>query len=242
MIQRGGFFAKTWALATKDVKLELRGRDTLPPMVAFAVAVAILLAFSVPATGSITTPVTIAAGSVRLADVLAGFLWVTILFAGLIGFARTFEVEREEAAMDSLLLTPLDRSGLFFGKAIPNLLFIGLVEAILLPLFAVLFGIGLGTSWPLLLTVTLLADLGFVAVGTLFSALAAQTTSRELVLPILALPILVPVFIAAVVLTSDLFAGSSVGEITRRGWFAILIAFDVIFITAGALLFEFTLD
>jgi heme exporter protein B len=211
-------------------------------MVAFAVAVAILLAFSVPSTGAITTRVAIAAGSVRLADVLAGFLWVTILFAGLIGFARTFEVEREEAAMDSLLLAPLDRSGLFFGKAIPNLLFIVLVEAILLPLFAVLFGIGLDTSWPLLLGVTLLADLGFVAVGTLFSALAAQTTSRELVLPILALPVLVPIFIAAVVLTSDLFAGSSLGEITRRGWFAILIAFDIIFITAGALLFEFTLD
>ena len=237
-----GFLGKTWALVVKDVKLELRGRDTLPPMVAFAGAVALLLAFSLPSVGSISAPVKLLAGTVPLNDVLAGFLWVTILFAGLIGFARTFEVEREEAAMDSLLMAPLDRSGLFFGKALPNLLFIVLVEVILIPLFAILFGIHLGDSWPLLVTVTILADIGFVAVGTLFSSLAAQTTSRELILPILALPVLVPVFIAAVVLTSDLFVGTSLGEVTRRGWFAVLVAFDVIFITAGALLFEFTLE
>jgi heme exporter protein B len=229
-------------LVIKDIKLELRGRDTLPPMVAFAGAVALLLAFSIPSTGAVSAPVRVLAGNVRLTDVLAGFLWVTILFAGLIGFARTFEVEREEAAMDALLMAPLDRSGLFFGKAVPNLLFIMLVEVVLIPLFAILFGIDLSDSWPLLLTVTLLADVGFVAVGTLFSSLAAQTTSRELILPILALPILVPVFIAAVVLTSDLFVGSSLGEVARRGWFAVLVAFDVIFITAGALLFEFTLE
>jgi heme exporter protein B len=240
--QAPGFLSKTWALVVKDVKLELRGRDTLPPMVAFAGAVALLLAFSLPSVGTISAPVRLLAGTVPLNDVLAGFLWVTVLFAGLIGFARTFEVEREEAAMDSLLMAPLDRSGLFFGKAIPNLLFILLVEVILIPLFAILFGIDLGESWPLLVIVTILADLGFVAVGTLFSSLAAQTTSRELILPILALPVLVPVFIAAVVLTSDLFVGSSLGEVTRRGWFAVLVAFDVIFITAGALLFEFTLE
>ena len=240
-VQRG-FLTKTWALVLKDIKLELRGRDTLPPMFAFAAAVAIFLAFLIPSNGTISAPVKLVAGSVPLSGVLAGFLWVTVLFAGLIGFARTFEVEREEAAMDSLLMAPLDRSGLFFGKAIPNLLFIALVEVILIPLFAILFGIDLGSSWPVLISVTALVDLGFVAVGTLFSALAAQTSSRELILPILALPILVPVFIAAVVLTSDLFAGSSLDEVAGRGWFAILVAFDIIFITAGALLFEFTLE
>lgn len=238
----GGFVGKTWALAVKDLRLELRARDTLPPMVAFAGAVALLLAFSIPSTGTLTAPVRIVTGTVSLASVLAGFLWVTILFAGLIGFARTFEVEREEAAIDSLLLAPLDRSGLFFGKVIPNLVFILLVEAILIPLFALLFGIELGHSWALVVLVTALVDLGFVAVGTLFSALAAQTSSRELILPLLALPILVPIFIAAVVLTSDLFLGTSVGAVIGRGWFALLIAFDVIFITAGALLFEFTVD
>jgi heme exporter protein B len=237
-----GFLEKTWALVVKDVKLELRGRDTLPPMFAFAGAVAVLLAFSIPSTAVPSTPVKVLAGTVPLADVLAGFLWITILFAGLVGFARTFEVEREEAAMDSLLMAPLDRSGLFFGKAIPNLIFIALVEALLIPVFGLLFGIDLGSSWAVILSVALLVDLGFVAVGTLFSALAAQTSSRELLLPILALPVLVPVFIAAVVLTSDLFAGSSLDEVARRGWFAILVAFDVIFITAGALLFEFTLE
>jgi heme exporter protein B len=237
-----GFFGKTWALVVKDFKLELRGRDTLPPMLAFAGAVAVLLAFSIPSSGALSAPVRILAGTVPLADVLAGFLWVTVLFAGLVGFARTFEVEREEAAIDSLVMAPLDRSGLFFGKAIPNLLFIALVEVLLIPVFALLFGLDLSSSWPVILCVALLVDLGFVAVGTLFSALAAHTSSRELLLPILALPVLVPVFIAAVVLTSDLFAGGSLDDVARRGWFAILVAFDVIFITAGALLFEFTLE
>lgn len=238
----GGFLSKTWALVVKDLRLELRGRDTLPPMVAFSGAVALLLAFSIPSAGAVSTPEKLAAGSVRLADVLAGFLWVTILFAGLIGFARTFDVEREEGAMDSLLLAPVDRSGLFFGKALPNLAFIVVVEAILIPSFALLFGVRLATSWPALILVTLLTDLGFVAIGTLFSALAAQTKSRELILPILALPVLVPVFIGAVVLTSDLFVGGSLGEVAQRGWFVILITFDVVFIVVGALLFEFTLQ
>ncbi|MDP9226294.1 MAG: heme exporter protein CcmB [Actinomycetota bacterium] len=238
----GGFLSKTWALVVKDLRLELRGRDTLPPMIAFAGAVALLLAFSIPSAGAVSAPGKLAVGSVRLADVLAGFLWVTILFAGLIGFARTFDVEREEGAMDSLLLAPVDRSGLFFGKALPNLAFIVVVEAILIPLFALLFGVRLATSWPALILVTLLTDLGFVAIGTLFSALAAQTKSRELILPILALPVLVPVFIGAVVLTSDLFVGGSLGEVAQRGWFVILITFDVVFIVVGALLFEFTLQ
>jgi heme exporter protein B len=238
----GGFVSKTWALAVKDLRLELRGRDILPPMVAFAGAVALLLAFSIPSSGTVSAPVRLVAGSIPVADVLAGFLWVTILFAGLIGFARTFEVEREEGAMDSLLLAPLDRSGLFFGKAVPNLTFIVLLEAILVPLFGLLFGVRLGGSWATLILVILLTDLGFVAIGTLFSALAAQTKSRELILPILALPVLVPVFIGAVVLTSDLFTGRSLGDVATRGWFAILVAFDVVFITAGAVLFEFTLE
>jgi heme exporter protein B len=237
-----GFLGKTWALVVKDVKLELRGRDTLPPMIAFAGAVAVLLAFSIPSTAAPSARIRLLAGTVPLADVLAGFLWITILFAGLVGFARTFEVEREEGAMDSLLMAPLDRSGLFFGKAVPNFVFIVLIEVLLIPVFALLFGIDLSNSWGVILSVALLVDLGFVAVGTLFSALAAQTSSRELLLPILALPVLVPVFIAAVVLTSDLFAGSSLDEVARRGWFAILVAFDVIFVTAGALLFEFTLE
>jgi heme exporter protein B len=167
---------------------------------------------------------------------------VTILFAGLIGFARTFEVERHDGAIDSMLLAPLDRSGLFLAKVIANLVFVGAVELFVLPAFVILFSLEVGPTWPTLLLIVILTNVGFVCVGTLFAALAAQTRSRELTLPILALPALLPVFIAAVTLSSDLLVGIPLAQVTARGWFAILVAYDVIFGTISALAFEAALE
>ncbi len=237
-----GFVGKVATLAAKDLRIEARGRATLPPMLAFAITVAILLAFALPSTLSAQAPVDGPAGTVAVSDVVAAFVWVTILFAGLIGFARTFEVEREDGALDLLLLAPLDRSGHFLAKGLANLAFIALVEVVVIPLVVVLFSVDVGPQVAPLLLVVALVDIGFVAVGTLFAAVAAQTRSRELVLPILALPALVPVFIAAFELTADAFAGRSFDAVAGRGWFGILIAFDVIVGIASALLFEFTLD
>ena len=239
----GGFVTKSLVLAKKDLRVELRARETLPPMVAFAFAVTLLLSFALPGETELLAPVNVPAlGTVPLPDVLSGFLWVTVLFAGLIGFARTFEAERDEGAIDSLLLLPLDRSGLWLAKALANLGFIIAIEVFLIPLFALLFGFRLGSSWPALIGVVALVDLGFVAVGTLFASVAAQTRSRELVLPILALPALVPLFIAAVELCSAIFVGDSVRTVAGSGWFGILIAFDVIFAVVAALAFEFVID
>lgn len=240
--KEAGFLAKTWVLIRKDVRIELRSRDTLPPMLAFSLAVVLLLAFSLPSGTSLARRASFPVGTVPMADVLAGFLWVTVLFAGLVAFARTFEVERDSSVIDSLLLVPVDRSALFLAKAISNLTYIVVVQAFLLPAFLLLFQIDIGSGWLPLLMVVLLADIGFTMIGTLFAALAAQTTSRELMLPILALPILVPVFIAAVELTSDLFLGGGLGTITERGWFGILVAFDLVFTIVGALAFEFAVD
>jgi heme exporter protein B len=238
-----GWTAKTFTLVRKDLRVEVRARETLPPMLAFSLAITLLLAFTLPTAGALEEPSGLpGVGLVPLADVLAGFLWVTILFAGLIGFARTFEIDRADGAIDALLLVPLDRTGLFAAKAIANLASLVLVEVVLVPLFAIFFRIDLASSLVGLVLVIVLVNLGFSAIGTLFAALAAQTRSRELMLPILALPALVPVFIAGVELTSDLFLGEGMTAIAERGWFGILIAFDVIFITLGALAFEFTLD
>lgn len=238
-----GFVAKTAALVRKDLRIEARGRDTLPPMLAFTLAVVLLLAFSLPDASALDRPVRLpTGGALLLADVLAGFLWVTVLFAGLIGFARTFEVERDGGALDVLLLVPLDRAGFFAAKAIANLAFVVLVEVVLIPVYALMFGIDLGAGWLGLVAVVLLVDVGFVCVGTVFSALAAQTSSRELMLPLLALPALVPVFIAATELTSELFAGAGFDAVAARGWFGILAVFDVVFATAGALVFDFALE
>lgn len=241
MTTEAGFLSKTWALVRKDLVIEFRARATLPPMVAFVLAVTVLLAFALPAGAELTAPVDLPTGAVPLADVLAGFLWVTILFAGLIGFARTFEVERTTGALDPLLLAPLDRSALFIAKAVANLVFLILVELLLFPAFAILFGIQVGADWGLLILVTILADVGFVAIGTLFASVAAQTRSRELVLPVLAMPALVPLFIGATELTSDLFLGGT-GSVIDAGWFAILAAFAGIFSVVGALAADFVLD
>lgn len=237
-----GFVAKTMLLARKDLQVELRSRDTLPPMLAFCITVVLLLAFSLPSGTQLAGRSSFPLGTVPVADVLAGFLWVTVLFAGLVAFARTFEVEREGGAMDPLLMAPLDRSALFLAKASANFVYISVVQLFLVPLFLLMFQIDLGTGVLSLLAVILLVNIGFVAVGTLFASLAAQTTSRELMLPILALPMLVPVFIAAVELTSDLFMGGGFGDISERGWFGLLIGFDVIFVIVGALAFEFAVD
>ncbi|MBA2726423.1 MAG: heme exporter protein CcmB, partial [Actinobacteria bacterium] len=198
-LPKSGFLVKTWALTAKDLRVELRARDTLAPMLAFTFAVTLLLAFTLPVTGRLVRPTGAPVlGTAPLADVLAGFLWVTVLFAGLIGFARTFEVERAEGALDSMLLVPLDRSALFLSKAAANLIYVVVAELLLIPVFLLFFQIDLGARAIPLILVVVLVDVGFVSIGTLFASLAAQTSSRELMLPILALPVLVPVFIAAV--------------------------------------------
>ena len=241
-IKERGFIAKAVLLTRKDLRVEARGKETLPAMLAFSFAVTLMLAFTLPPDAAVRGEVAVGAGVVALSQVLAGFLWVTILFAGLIGFARAFEVERTDGALDPLVLAPLDRSGLFASKAISNLVTIIVVELFLIPLFGLLFGVNLGGGWFVLIVVIALVDIGFVAIGTLFSALAAQTRSRELMLPILALPVLVPIFIAATELTSDLFAGGDLGTVAARGWFAILVASDVVFAVVGALAFEFVVE
>jgi len=237
-----GFVSKTTLLIRKDLLVETRARDTLPPMLAFCLTVALLLAFSLPGSAVLSDAVDLPVGSIALADVIAGFLWITILFAGLIGFARTFEIERTEGALDALLLVPLDRSGLFVAKALSNLAYIVVVQLVLVPVFALFFSLDLGMDWFVLVGVIALVDVGFVAIGTLFASLAAQTRSRELILPVLALPALVPIFIAAVELTSDLFMGGGLEAVAARGWFGVLLGFDLVFATVGALAFEFAID
>ena len=161
-----GFLSKVLVLASKDLRVEMRGRDTLPPMLAFSLAVTLLLAFSLPPDGDFRAPADLPVGTASLGVVLSAFLWVTVLFAGLIGFARTFEVEREAGAIEALLLLPIDRTGLFLGKVCANLCYVVAMEALLLPVFALLFSLGLGAGWLVLLLVVALVDIGFVAVGT----------------------------------------------------------------------------
>ncbi len=241
-MNRPSWAGKTLLLMHKELQVEWRARDTLPPMVVFAAAVVLLLALSAPGSAVVQLDRPPVPGTLPVSDVLPAFLWITVLFAGLIGFSRGFEAERNNGTLDVLLLIPVDRSAIFMAKASANLLFILVVEIVLIPLAAIFFSIDLGSSWPELALIALLLDVGFVAAGTLLAAVASTTRNRELMLPILALPLLVPPFLAALEMTSDVFLGAGVGTVAGRGWFVLLMAYDVVVITAGVMSFEFALE
>jgi heme exporter protein B len=155
-------------------------------------------------------------------------------------FNRGFMLERENAAIDGLLLSPMPRGALFLGKYLANLGFVFTVEAVTLPLFVLFFNVGLGSALPALLLVTVLATAGFVAVGTVFSAMAVRTRFADLMLPVLLLPFMVPPIMGAVQVTTRLLAGRPLSE--QIGWLRFLGVFDLAFLTLCAMLFPAIFD
>jgi heme exporter protein B len=210
-----------WALLWKDVLLELRTKERLSSL--FVLALLIILVF-VFALGP---------EQARRPEIGAGVLWVTLLFAGMLSLQRGFLIEQERGCLFGLLLTPIDAGTLFIAKFLGNVLFLTIVEAIVTPITLLL----LGSSWspPLLLlaAVELLGIIGFSALGTLFAAIAVRTRAREVLLPVMLLPLLVPLLMASVKVTSALLAG----EAWPEAWLRVLLAFDVIFVVTGCLIF-----
>jgi heme exporter protein B len=189
-------------LARKDVRLELRQWQTLPAMLLFAVATLVVFHFAVPGASD------------RAA---LGLLWVALLFAALLGLARAFVAEREQRLLDALVLAPCDRSAIWLGKAIAVFAFLGCVELVALPAYALFFG---GLGWRTVAAVAL-ADIGICAVGTLLSAMAAAAKVRELLLPLLFLPLAMPLVIGGV--------GASLGHGGR--YLGFLALYDLLFAT-----------
>ena len=219
---------QAWLIAAKDLRLEFRSRTAFLSSLVFTALVLAIFNFA--------RDPTVLSGT----DLAPGILWITFSFAGLLGLNRAFALERENRTMDGLLLAPVDRSALYLGKAIANLVFVGTVEAVALPLFAIFFNVPL---WPVLgplLGVVALATIGFVAIGTLLSAIAVNTRFAELMLPVLMLPFLVPPITGAVQLTARVFASRPLAELS--GWLRLLVAYDVVVVVAALLVFEYTLD
>ena len=210
-----------WALLWKDVLLELRTKERLSSL--FVLALLIILVF-VFALGP---------EQARRPEIGAGVLWVTLLFAGMLSLQRGFLIEQERGCLFGLLLTPIDAGTLFIAKFLGNVLFLTIVEAIVTPITLLL----LGSSWsPLLLllaAVELLGIIGFSALGTLFAAIAVRTRAREVLLPVMLLPLLVPLLMASVKVTSALLTG----EAWPEAWLRVLLGFDVIFVVTGWLIF-----
>jgi heme exporter protein B len=217
------------ALVRKDLRLELRTRETVPAMLLFALSTFVLFHFALDRD-------TVAG------DLAAGVLWVTLLFASVLGLNRLFVAEREQGGFDGFLLAPVDRTALLVAKAALLLAFLVLVELAAVPAFTVLL---LGPSpWPALpglIAVLALADVGIAVVGTLVGALAIQTRARELIAPLLALPLLLPVVIGAAQASAPLLAEGGAGPLEVR-WLVVLGLYDVIFSLVALAVFDFLLE
>ena len=221
------YLKKVAAIIAKDIAAELRTREMLSSMGVFAILVIIVFNFAFELTErqiiETATP---------------GALWVTIIFAGMLGLNRSLSVELDKGCLDGLLLTPVDRSAIFFGKALGNALFMLIVEAIVLPLFVVFFNVPLVQPWVILIVV--LGTLGFAGVGTLLSSMAVNTRAREVMLPILLFPVAMPELIAAVKATSGAMMGLPVSE--WQQWLSLLIVFDVVLIAVSFMVFEYVVE
>ncbi|MGI8594704.1 MAG: heme exporter protein CcmB [Solirubrobacteraceae bacterium] len=214
------------AVLRKDLRAELRTGETVPAMCLFAVTTLVVFHFAFNRE------------SVE-GDLAAGILWVTVLFAAVLGMNRLFVAEREQGGFDGFLLAPVDRSAMLVAKVVALLAFLAAVELVTVPAFALL--LLEPAPDPQLIGVLALADLGIAVVGTLTSALAVQTRARDLIVPIVALPLLLPVIIAAASATSPLMGGAGAGSVGMK-WMAVLGLYDLIFGLIAYAVFDFLLE
>ena len=223
-----GTIAAAWIIARKDLAIEFRTRSAFLSALVLSLLSIVIFFFAWDPT------------AVGPLDLAPGVLWVTFTFSGLLGMHRSFGVESHDAAMDALLIAPVPREAIFLGKALANLVFVLGVQAVALPALALFYNLPIGSSFLALAGVMLLAAIGLVAVGTMFAGMTANTRMAELLLPMLALPFFVPIVMPAAQATARLLAGRPVTD--TFAWLRILLAFDLVFVWACALLFPLTLD
>lgn len=214
------------AIIWKDLAAEWRSRELLSAMLVFSLLVIFIFNFALeldPATRS---------------SVTSGVLWVTFVFAGTLGLNRSLAVEKDRGCLDGLLLAPVDRTAIYFGKMIANLIFMLVVAVIVLPIYSVLYNTNLFN--PGLMLVILLGSEGYVAIGTLLSAMVVQTRTRDILLPILLFPVIVPVLVAAVKASAGFLSVLPSEEI--RPWINLLLVYDIVFTSAAFMVFEFVVE
>ena len=209
-----GVLRPVLVLVWKDILLELRSRDIIVSVLVFGVLVVVVFNFALNVTPQ------------RVTELAPGILWVAFAFAGILTMNRAFVLEKEQGSLEGLLLSPVSRDAIFLGKALASFLFMLIVEAALLPVFAVLLDFS-AFSATLILTI-ILATLGFATVGTLFSAIAVQTRSREIMLPVLFFPIVLPVLIGAVEASTRAIGGETAVGVGR--WLPLIAVFDALFL------------
>lgn len=220
------YFRALTAIIWKDLAAELRSRELLSAMLVFALLVILIFNFALELNVRERQTVT------------AGVLWVTFAFAGTLGLNRSMAIEYDRGCLDGLLLAPVDRSSLYFGKMIGNLFFMFVVEAIVLPVYSVLYNTNL--FQPGLLFVIVLGSIGYVTVGTLLATMAVQTRTRDILLPILLFPLVIPVLLSAVKASSGFLQNAEMAEILPS--LNLLIVYDVIFIALAFMFFDYVVE
>ncbi|MDX2161876.1 MAG: heme exporter protein CcmB [bacterium] len=220
------FLTAVGAILRKDIQAELRGRELVGAMGVFALLAILIFSFALELDREARS------------EVISGVLWVTVIFASILGLNRSLAMERDQGNLDALLLAPISRSAVFVGKLIGNFLFTFTIAAVLLPVMTVLYGFSLFAP-PLLLTLVL-GVAGFTTVGTLLATMTVQTRAREALLPIVMMPIALPILLAAVRASSAIM--NDAPPETWQAWMQILAALDAIFITMCFLLFEYVVE
>ena len=221
-----GLLGPILIIVWKDLLLELRSKDLVVSIVVFGLVVVVVFNFALNNTPG------------RSEELAPGILWSAFAFSAVLGMNRAFVRDQEQGGLEGLLISPISRDAIFLGKALTSLIFMLLVEAALLPVYAVMLDFSV-LSWSLMLTI-LLGTLGFAVVGTLFSAIAVQTRSRESMLPVLFFPVLLPVIIAAVEASTR-----AVGGVTFIGlgrWLPLIVVFDALFLVICPWVFSFVVE
>jgi heme exporter protein B len=219
---------RTWIVLWKDLLTEKRSKESLNALVFFALLLLFLFQFALGPDRD------------RLRAALPGLLWLGVVLAGLLGLGRSFMTERENDCWEGLRLTPGDKSAIYLGKLVGNVVLMAAVEVVLLALFGVFYDMDIWSVLGPLVVVLVLGTVGLAAVGTLFAAMTAQLRARELLFPVLLLPAQVPVLLATVSATQAALLGQPLGEVSH--WLKLLAAADVVYVVIGLLTFEFILD
>jgi heme exporter protein B len=220
------YFKAIGAIVWKDLAAELRSRELLSAMLVFAMLVILIFNFAIELQPNLRTTIT------------PGVLWVTFAFAGTLGLNRSMAVEKDRGCLDGLLLAPVDRSAIFFGKALSNLAFMLIIAIVILPVYSALYNINV--FHPGFLLVVLLGSTGYVSVGTLLSSMAVQTRTRDVLLPVLLFPVIVPVLLAAVKASGGFLQNIAMNEIWP--WLNILIVYDVVFTAVAFMVFDYIVE
>jgi heme exporter protein B len=216
------------AILLKDLQIELRTKETLAALLLLGLLTLVVLSFAFDPTSPLREPAA------------PGVLWVALIFAGTLGMNRSLLREREHDCLHGLLLAPIDRGAIYLAKTAANFVFMVAAEIVLLPLFVFFFNLPMLRTATLLAPVLLLALLGFAAIGTMFAAVSLRTRAREVMLPLLMLPLAAPLFIAGIQASAQLMSGQSLASVAH--WLNLIGAFDVVFLVVGWLGFEYVVE